>query len=220
MENEAPNLLAWSLISSPSRDFTRSLNSQITDLLLALGFGFVSFFLSSLFFFSKRYLFSGRTPGVVFHVQPGGRGASGWWRGRSGREGETGEEETGTGAVLTLAPSPPSCPRSCPSDPTTPVHPRPTEKSSLSSRPPLRLLLAHVPEKQPRNYTPHLYNKCSHIHDLISASSGPGKGQVGLAILAAQAGKLRLRKGKQFAPGCASGGGKVRTEAWPQIRAH
>lgn len=35
-------------------------------------------------------------------------------------------------------------------------------------------------EERPRNYTLSLYNKCSHIHDLISASSGPGRGQVGL----------------------------------------
>lgn len=56
---------------------TGSLNSQITDLLFGFGFRFVSFFFCC--FFSKRYLFSGRTPGFLFHVQPGGRGL---WGGR------------------------------------------------------------------------------------------------------------------------------------------
>lgn len=43
---------------------------------------------------------------------------------------------------------------------------------------------------------------------------------MGLSIPVAQVGKPRLRKAKQLAPGCTSGGGKTRTEAQIQIQAH
>ena len=53
------------------------------------------------------------------------------------------------------------------------------EKLPLSSCPLLRLLLPNVSQEKPRNYTLCMYNKCSHIHDLTSASRDPGRGQVG-----------------------------------------
>ena len=51
----------------------------------------------------------------------------------------------------------------------------------LSSCPLLRRLPPNLSQEQSRNYTLHLYNKCSHIHDLTSASSSPGRrgGDVG-----------------------------------------
>lgn len=124
-------------------------------------------------------------------------GAGGLWGGGdAGMDGTAkGRGERGEGSLHPVLPLR-SCPSSSPRGPRTPVHPRPVENSPLSSCPPLRLFLAHLPKEQPRNYTLHLYNKCSHIHDLISASSGPGRGQVGLSILVAQVGRLRLRKEK------------------------
>lgn len=85
--------------------------------------------------------------------------------------------------------------------------PHPYRRNLLSSScPPLRLLLPNLPEEQPCNYTLCLYNKCSHIHDFISASSGPVRGQVELSVLVVQAGKLRLREEQRPVPGCETGG--------------
>lgn len=88
-----------------------------------------------------------------------------------------------------------------------PVCPSPLpETSPLKLLSPLRLLLPNLPEEQPCNYTLCLYNKCSHIHDFISASSGPVRGQVELSVLVVQAGKLRLREEQRPVPGCETGG--------------
>ena len=179
MENEAPNLLAWSLvISSPNRDFTHSLNSQITDLLFGFGVWVCVFHFSFsfFFFFSKSYLFSGRTPAFLFHVQPGGLCGGGLFGGvvieEQRRTGGL-REEMGGGAGLPAAAPPHSGQGATPRPCNPPLLCQ--QSLPLSSCPLLRQLPPNLSQRQSRNYTLHLYNKCSHIHDLISASSSPGR---------------------------------------------
>lgn len=117
-------------------------------------------------FFSQRYLFSGRTPGFLFHGRPGGRGL--WWRRRRADGGEREEERGGRGGGAVLArPSrlplahahPPWLLRTPPSPQPSP----PREKPSLKLLSPLRRLLPNLSKERPHNYTLRLYNKCSHI---------------------------------------------------------